>query len=294
MSVSVLRTSLLAGAAAVALAAVVVLTPSSAIGKSSGANPGFAGDVAQFNGGAQTCVLCHGSFELNSGSGSLTVDVAATVAPGETVPITVTLDNQTTPATEGSGRQGFEATVRDPETGELWGRLVLTDAVHTKFAGDAVPDTSYVTHTLSGTAQSTWSFDWEPGGRTGTARVYVASNAANGNGTSSGDYIYATTVDVVVGEVASAPTPEAAFRVGAPRPNPVPRGRVARLELSLDRPGAVSAVLVDGLGRTVRPLRAARAGVSALDVPTAGLATGTYFVVVDGPGGRRTQPVVVR
>ena len=289
-----LRLSLVVCAAAL-LPAAVVFHPSPAAGKSSGANPGFAGDKMGPT-GPQTCTLCHSTYELNQGTGSLTVDVAGTVGPGARVPITVTLDNQTPPAAEGSARQGFEATVRDPETGELWGRLLLADGTNTKYAGDgAFADTSYVTHTLAGTAQSTWTFEWEPGAdRSGAARVYVAANAADGNGTSSGDYIYATTVDVVVGEVASAPAPEAAFRVGAPRPNPVPRGRVARLELSLDRPGAVSAVLVDGLGRTVRPLRAARAGVSALDVPTAGLATGTYFVVVDGPGGRRTQPVVVR
>ena len=291
------RTVLVAVAALSCLTAVVVLAPSPAAGKSSGANPGFAGNMMDPS-GPRTCTVCHSTYALNQGTGSLAVDVAGTVAPGETVPITVTLDNQTPPAAEGSARQGFEATVRDPETGELWGRLLLADGTNTKYAGDgAFADTSYVTHTLAGTAQSAWTFEWEPGpDRAGAARVYVAANAANGNGTSSGDYIYATTVDVVVGGVASAPAPEAAFSVGAPRPHPVPRGRAARLELSLERPGAVSAVLVDGLGRALRTLLSAdrAAGTSSLDVPTAGLAPGTYFVVVDGPGGRRTRPVVVR
>ena len=95
--------------------------------------------------------------------------------------------------------------------------------------------------------------------------------------------------------VAAEGAPEAAFTVSAARPNPVRTGGIARLALSLDRPGAVAATLVDGVGRTVRRLAEAdrAAGDSPLDVSTEGLAPGIYLVVVDGPGGRRTQPVIV-
>lgn len=287
------HSALLAVAALIVLGSALLAAPPPAHSYSSGAIAGVAGDQFRSDGTAITCAVCHGSFELNAGDGSIEVEAAATAAPGDAVPITITLDNQTPPATEGSGRQGFEATVRDPETGDLWGRLLLTDAVDTKYAS---ADSSYVTHTLSGTARTTWTFDWEPGTeRSGTARVYVAGNAANGDGSPSGDYIYAATADVVVGEVAAEASPEAAFEVSAPRPNPVRRGGVARLTLTQARAGVVTATLVDGLGRTVRRLATGErvTGRSVLSVPTAGLAAGTYFVAVDGPGGRRMQPVVV-
>ena len=294
MSFRPLASAVVAAVAALSLSAVVVLAPTPAASKSSGAIAGFAGDPGS-GGGDQACARCHNDSALNSGDGGVSVEVAPMAEPGTTVPITVTVDNQTAPATEGSRRQGFEAVVRDAETGELWGRAVLTDATATRYAEGDTED-AYVTHTTEGAAATTWTFAWEPGPeRTGTARVYVAGNAANGNGTSSGDHIYTTTADVVVEPVASEAVPEAAFAVAPPRPNPVRGGGSARLALSLDRPGLVSAVLVNGLGRTIRSLTEAdrAAGASGLTVPTRGLAPGTYFVVVDGPGGRRTQPLVV-
>ena len=89
--------------------------------------------------------------------------------------------------------------------------------------------------------------------------------------------------------------PDLAFAVSPPRPNPVRAGGVAVLDLSLRRPGAVSVRLVDGLGRTVRTVAHASrgAGDTPVTVPTDGLAAGTYFVVVDGPGGRRAVPLAV-
>ncbi len=294
MSLRPLASAVVAAVAALSLSAVVVLAPTPAASKSSGAIAGFSGDPGS-NGGGAACTLCHGTYAMNSGEGGVAVDVEPMVAPGATVPITITVDNQTAPASEGSRRQGFEAVVRDAATGELWGRAVLTDATVTRYAEGDTED-AYVTHTAAGTAATTWTVAWEPGPeRTGTARVYVAGNAADGNGTSSGDHIYTTTADVVVEPVAAEGGPAAAFAVGPPRPSPVRGGGAARPTLSLDRPGPVAATLVDGLGRTVRRVAEAdrAAGASALTVSTRGLAPGTYFVVVDGPGGRRTQPLVV-
>ena len=285
--------ALLAVAAVVAVGGLLAVPPPAA-SRSSGANPGFAGDVTRNDGTPQTCAVCHSSFEPNAGPGTVTVDAPATAAPGDRVPITVAL---TDAALQAGGRQGFEATVRDPETGDLWGTLHLTDATETQFASTTEgTDEGYVTHTTAGTARSTWTFDWEPdAGRVGTARVYVAANAADGNGTTSGDYAYSTTLDVAVAPVADAPRPNAAFEVGAPHPHPVRAGEAVRLDVVLDRPGGVAVRLADGLGRTVRQLAdgARAAGPQTVRVETDGLAPGTYFVVVDGPGGRRSRPFIV-
>ena len=281
--------------AGLTVAAGVVLAPGLAIGLPTGANPGFAGHTNLPDGTPRTCAVsgCHASFELNAGAGSVQVDAPAGLAGGQRATVTVTLDNQTpqAPGTE-RRRQGFEATVRDPETGDLWGTLVVSDPQNTRYTTGSE---AYVTHTESGNARTAWTFDWDPGtARSGRARVYVASVAGNGAG-SDGDYVYATTVDVLVAPVAEEPRPEASFSVSAPRPNPVRSGQVAVLDLRLRQPGAVSVRLVDGVGRTVRQLAHVRrgAGATPVTVPTDGLAAGTYFVVVEGPGGRRAVPLAV-
>ena len=277
------------------VAAGIVLAPGLAIGLPTGANPGFAGHTNQADGTPRTCAVsgCHASFELNAGTGSVHIDAPADLAGGQRATVTVTLDNQT-PLAPGASRrrQGFEATVRDPETGDLWGTLAVSDAANTRYTTGSE---AYVTHTEAGNAQTVWTFDWDPGtARSGRARVYVASVAGNGVG-SSGDYVYAATADVLVAPVAEEARPEVAFTASAPRPNPIRSGGVAVLDLSLRQPGAVSVRLVDGVGRTVRLIAQAErgAGATPVTVPTYGLAAGTYFVVVEGPGGRRTVPLAV-
>ena len=281
--------------AGLTVASGIVLAPGLAIGLPTGAAPGFAGHTTLADGTPRTCAVggCHASSELNAGTGSLRVDAPADLGGGTRATITVTLDNQT-PQAPGTDRrrQGFEATVRDPDTGDLWGTLVVSDPAHTRYTQGSQ---AYVTHTEAGNAQTSWTFGWDPGtARTGRARVYVASVAGNGAG-SDGDYVYAVTADVLVAPVAGEPRPEAAFSVSAPRPNPVPAGAVAVLDLSLRQPGAVAVRLVDGLGRTVREVaQGARGpGATPVAVPTGGLAPGVYFVVVEGPGGRRTVPLAV-
>ncbi len=282
--------------AGLTVAAGIVLAPGLALGLSSGANPGFAGNVSTSDGTPRTCATsgCHDSFELNSGTGGVEIAAPDNAPAGATpVSITVTIDNQTPIAGSASRkRQGFEATVRDPATGDAWGTLQITDAVHTRFTSGSE---AYVTHTSAGNAQTSWTFDWTPGdARTGIARVYVAANAANGAG-SDGDYIYAETAEISVSPVAQEARPDLAFSVSAPHPNPVRAGTTSVLDLSLRQPGAVSVRVVDGVGRTVRRVaRAERgAGATPVTIPTEGLAPGTYFVVVEGPGGRRTVALSV-
>ena len=271
--------------AGLAVAVGVPLAPSVGGANSGGALPGFAGDPVPGESRPATCAECHRSFALDSGDGGVTVDAPAAFGPGETVRITVTVDNRTAPAGGGAARQGFEAVVRDAATDALVGTVALVDAEATRFAGS---DRAYVTHTAGGTARTSWAFDWTaPPAPTGPVRVYAAGNAANGDGGTSGDHVYTATAELAVASVATAPPPSApTFDLSPPRPNPA-RG-AARLALS--GAGWASVRLVNGRGRTVR---AVDAPGGAVVVPTAGLAPGTYFVVADGPGGRRVRPLAV-
>lgn len=283
-----LRPRLLLAALALATLGAVVVAPGPAVANSSGANPGFAGNLALGSGMPQTCNVCHSTADLNSGTGSVTIDAPAAATSADVVRVTVTLDNQTDPAAPGSQRQGFQATVRDPAdpSGAVWGTLTLVDAANTRFSSAAG---GYVTHTVGGTGQTTWQFDWAPGSeREGTARIYVAANAADGNGGSSGDLIYAETADVLVTAVAADDGPEAG-RLGTAHPNPARRGTPVRFDaVGL---GDASARLVDAAGRTVGTVPV---GAGPLVVDTGALAPGTYALVVDGATRRTRALTVVR
>ena len=289
-------TALRLAAAALVVLAAAASVPTDAVSRSSGASPGFAGDLMRGS-SPQTCAVsgCHATFELNSGSGAVTLDAPDTVAPGETVRLTVTVDNQTAPAS-GGRRQGFELAVRDLASGDHVGAFTSPGSVDagTRFAGAGASDTLYVTHNLAGNEQTTWTVEWTaPSDAPAAVRVYVAGNAANGNGSASGDYIYATTADIALSSVAVASPPPLAFDLGAPSPNPV--RDTGRLALVLDAPTRVAVRLVDGRGREVRSLadRSWTPGTHTLAVPVDALAPGLYFVVARSEAGTRTQPLVV-
>ena len=77
---------------------------------------------------------------------------------------------------------------------------------------------------------------------------------------------------------AGAPASDALLALAPARPNP---GRAPRLAFTLDAPAEVDVVIVDALGREVgRRTQAFPAGLSTVDAPTAGLASGVYHARV--------------
>ncbi len=289
-------------AAAVGLAlAAVAVAPQPAATYPSGSPGGFDGSNVD-NGIQRTCATsgCHDSYPLNGGTGSVSVAVPAAVQPGQTVPVTVTVVNTTTPA-PGSAtgrRQGFEVAFKTAD-GEAAGTPTITDASNTRLTFGS-PAT--VTHRTPGALQSSWTFDWTAPTSPATVTFTAAGNAANGgdlngNGNNSaGDYIYTTSRTVQVGSVGAGEAPGAAARLslGAPHPNPVRTGRAA-LRLTLAEAADVTVRIVDGRGRTVRTVAHAprTAGETAVMVPTDGLASGLYFVVAEAGALRSTQPLTV-
>ncbi len=132
--------------------------------------------------GEGTCHDCHDSFPLNSGPGSVAITAPITFSASQTYQITITV------AQTGQSRWGFEFTPLSA------GSCTVTDPVNTQ--QDTFQTRIYVKHTSQGTYNGTpgpanWSFDWTaPADPPDTLRFYAAGNAANGNGRSSGDYIY--------------------------------------------------------------------------------------------------------
>lgn len=163
--------------------------------RSIGPEDGYTAAPAEFD-----CTVCHFSFPVNSGSGSLRISgVPRTYQPNQIIPITVTLKHP------GAAIMGFQLTAADDE-GHNAGTMTLLDPGSTQlqnFNNGNFPRV-YVEHVLAGTVpspsgQRSWTFNWtapnsSPGANVAGRRVtfYAAGNAGNGNSNIDGDYIYTT------------------------------------------------------------------------------------------------------
>ena len=155
----------------------------------SGPTPSHTGAPGEGN-----CTACHGDFPVNSGTGSVTISaLPATYAPNQQIPITVTTSQADAVI------YGFQLTALDSQ-----GRRVGAFTLPTQNPPQIQIDTgiveggqrSYVQHTVAGIiptvfGSKSWTFTWTaPAQGAGTVRFFVAGNAANSDGGTSGDYIY--------------------------------------------------------------------------------------------------------
>ncbi|MEL6612979.1 MAG: choice-of-anchor V domain-containing protein [Bacteroidota bacterium] len=276
----------------VAVLIVLFDAPREAHSRSSGASAGVSGAP-----GDRTCASagCHGDFELNSGTGSVTIEgPSGGYVAGAAYEFEVRVDN-TTPGSP-TPNQGFLVTARD-EAGDPVGEFELVDAALTKFAAGG--GTRYVTHTSAGISVSSWRVRWlAPDDAPARVTFYAAGNAANGNGWFDGDYIYTTATEVArSGVSADEQVPEVVV-LDAVWPNPT-RG-AATLSFALAAPTDVTVTLVDGLGRTVVEAQrgALGAGAQTVALDASGLVPGVYFAAVTVGGGtapesRRVLPLTV-
>ncbi len=167
---------------------ILLLATSMAMAFSGGPPAGYAGNNGVY------CTSCHSSFGLNSGDGSLELSAITEYTPGETYSIQVSLSDP------GQQRWGFQITAVDV-TGGFAGTFSITDPVNTQLNSG-----TYVNHTSAGTNfgdpnGNSWTFDWTaPAAGSGDVTFYLAGNAANGNFSNQGDYIYS--YEQVAGEAA--------------------------------------------------------------------------------------------
>ena len=155
----------------------------------SGPSPSFTNAPGENN-----CTACHVDFPVNSGSGSVTIaGVPSSYFPGQQIPITVTT------AQEDGVNYGFQLTAID-DLGRPAGTWTLTDTVQTQVVQGLVGPNlrQYVEHTFAGIVpvafgSKSWTAIWNaPKRRLGKVSFHAAGNAANGNGETSGDFIYTT------------------------------------------------------------------------------------------------------
>lgn len=171
-----------------------------ALTNSGGPPPNNTGAPGQSN-----CTSCHGGT-VNSGSATRSLVFngnpnLTSYTPGQTYTTVLTI-NQT-----GIGTFGFQMISRNANNTNV-GTFIATNVNETQVSN------GYFQHNSGGitaatTGSKSWSFSWTaPATGTGTVSFYVATNAADGTGGTSGDAIYTNVFTLT--EAAAAPSVNAA------------------------------------------------------------------------------------
>jgi uncharacterized protein (TIGR03437 family) len=153
---------------------------------------------------ARACTQCHaGNLNSFSGSVNIVLQSGPVYIPGVKQRVMVQV------ADAAQQRWGFELSARlnsDPANGQA-GELIPIDNFTQVICEDAGPKpcasgVSFIQHTSAGTRNgtkggATFQFDWAPpSANVGPITLYVAGNAANGDGSSGGDHIYTSSVEL--------------------------------------------------------------------------------------------------
>lgn len=275
---------------AVIVAFVLVITPQNAVSYPTGAPNDFGGPD-------NYCTACHFDFDLDSGTGSVEITAQSTFMLDEEITITVTVDNTTPPDPE--PKQGFMISARDADDSAV--HVGLFDPgdsglVQIGQNGTMEDNLKYITHTEAGSNETSWTFTWTAPSDSPPDAVtfYAAGNAANGNSTFTGDYIYSTsktlTYSSVGVEQSEVPT---ILSLDTVYPNPF--RSIAEVEYTLAESAPVTIYLRDALGRTVRVLEnGTRApGTHHLAIDADDLASGLYFLTIQTATGSRTRTITI-
>lgn len=172
-------------AAAAVLAASMRLVASHAYAE--GAPPGFSGGFTE-----QSCHACHFDAEPNSGAGRVTIAGApATFAAGARYTLTVTLTR-----TE-MKRAGFQLVARFKDTGGQAGTLAPGPGDGERVGIASNSGIQYAGQTAAGSSLGTagaarWTVEWTAPDHGGPVIFHVAANAADGNESAEGDFVYTT------------------------------------------------------------------------------------------------------
>lgn len=145
--------------------------------------------------GENDCSQCHSGSGVNTGVGAVTLNTGMTggYALGQTYSMSVSV-SQT-----GISLFGFSIVALNAN-GASVGTFVAGADNHSENLTVSGNNRQYITHNTNGGATSnnhTFNFTWtSPTSDAGAVTFYVSANAANGNGGTSGDFIYTTSSTV--------------------------------------------------------------------------------------------------
>ena len=178
----------------VTLAAAVVATTVRLMAShayADGAPPGFSGGFKE-----DSCHACHFHEELNAAPGRITIEgVPATFAPGERYVLTITLRRA------GMKLAGFQMTARFKDNGAQAGTLSRGPDDVDRVGVETQEGIQYAGQKKAGTPVAAdagkWTIVWTAPKTGGPVIFNVSANAANGNGSADGDFIYTSTAQSV-------------------------------------------------------------------------------------------------
>ncbi len=163
--------------------------------------------------GNSTCTNCHSGAGLNAGPETFVITPPVSqYTPGTTYTITASF------STTSRTKHGFQITALNASN-QMAGTFVSTNnRTQTQTSGGR----TYLNHTSTGTAFSTWTFNWTaPSVDVGTITFYAAGNATNSNSSPSGDNIYTTTAVLTPATPAGLPSASNISAQLSVYPNPV-------------------------------------------------------------------------
>jgi hypothetical protein len=175
--------------AAAVLATTVRLVASHAYAE--GAPPGFSGGFKE-----ESCHACHFHEALNAAPGRLDIEgVPATFTASQRYTLTVTLTRP------GMKRAGFQLAVRFKDDGAQAGTLAVASADAQRIGVETQSGVQYARQKAAGASAgeggtARWTIEWTAPARGGPVLFNVAANAADGNESADGDFVYTAAVEV--------------------------------------------------------------------------------------------------
>jgi hypothetical protein len=171
-----------AALAAAVLATTVRLMASHAYAE--GAPPGFSGGFKE-----ESCHACHFHEEPNSGGGRLTIEgVPAKFEAGQRYTLTVALTRA------GMKRAGFQLAARFKDGGAQAGTLAPGPGEGERVKVESSSGVQYAGQKKAGSLVADdvarWTLVWTAPERGGPVIFHAAANAADGNESADGDFVY--------------------------------------------------------------------------------------------------------
>jgi hypothetical protein len=183
------RTTLTAAIATAAVVAMAVAVTTTRLVAShayaEGAPGGFTGGFNE-----DTCRACHFDADLNAGGGRVTIEgLPVRYAAGERYTLTVTLTRT------GMKRAGFQLAARFENTGAQAGSLAPGAGDGERVGVDSQDGVRYAGQKKAGSSvaasdTATWTLEWTAPATGGAVIFHVAANAANGDESANGDFVY--------------------------------------------------------------------------------------------------------
>lgn len=148
--------------------------------------------------GEQTCRSCHFDYDLNPDAGRLAVSgMPERITGGETLEILIRLER------EQLGRGGFQLSARYAD-GKQAGSFEVGDNDRTMFSNATSDSVEYIQHSPGGSEplgehETSWTITWRaPQSLAGPVTFHIAANAANGDQSEFGDFIYTEEITAAI------------------------------------------------------------------------------------------------